>query len=189
MEQFHKLRNQIPRIEQAAEHRHHERAERERPDRALLTERRLIANRRGQHERAADKEVREVADEGRRRALDKQLEQNFQKLADHAADRAEIECADHDRQLAEVELIERRRDGQREIKDVQDGGNGGEHGDTGDGARGVQAVALLHHKALGQICRQNERRRHHKADEHKGEVFFQACEKVCHNVLLSLQGK
>ena len=45
------------------------------------------------------------------------------------------------------------------------------------------------HKALGQICRQNERRRHHKADEHKGEVFFQACEKVCHNVLLSLQGK
>ena len=189
MEQLDKLRDQIPRVEQAAEDGHHERAERERPDRALLTERRLIANRRGQHERAADKEVREVADEGRRRALDKQLEQNFQKLANHAADRAEVERADHDRQFAEVELIERRRDRQREIKNVQDGGNGGEHGDAGDGARGVQAVALLHHEALGQICRQNERRRHHKADEHKGKVFFQACEKVCHNVLLSLQGK
>ena len=151
MEQFHKLRNQIPRIEQAAEHRHHERAERERPDCTLLAERRLIANRRGQHERAADKEVREVADEGRRCALDEQLEQNFQKLADHAADRAEIECADHDRQLAEVELIERRRDRQREIEDVQDGGNGGEHGDTGDGARGVQAVALFHDEPLREI--------------------------------------
>ena len=76
-----------------------------------------------------------VADKGGGRALDQKLQHNLQKLARHARDRSHIKRADHDRQLAEVELIERRRDRQREIEDVQDGGNGGEHGDAGDGAR------------------------------------------------------
>ena len=96
----------------------------------------------------------------------------------------------HDRQLTEIEFIEAgREEHEREVGDVQHGGHGGKHADIGDGVRGVQPVALAHHEPLGEVGGQNERRRHSEAHEHKGEIFFQACEKVCHSVLLSLQGK
>ena len=63
------FRQQIDRIERAAENRHAQRADDKADERALLAGLCVIDKACGQDERAADGKVGKVADKGRRRAL------------------------------------------------------------------------------------------------------------------------
>ena len=114
-EHLGKLRQKIYRVESAAEHGHDQSADGHADERGLLAGLRVVDDAGRKHKRAADDEVCKVADVGGRRALDDELHENLHQLRDDSGHGAEIECADEDGQLADVELIERRGEEQRQL--------------------------------------------------------------------------
>ena len=125
----------------------------------------------GQDEGAAHREVGEVADEGRRRALQEQLDQHLDQLRRHAGDRPEIKGADHDRKLAEVDLIEGRGEGQRDLEEHQYARHAGEHRRIGDVVRAGQGLGIAAEQLLQQPGDEHEPREDRKTGENEAQVF------------------
>ena len=127
----------------------------------------------GKDERAADDEVGKVADEGRARALEQELEQHLEQLGDDTGHGAEVERAHEHRQLAQVHLIEAGREEQRDLEQHQHAAEGGEHGHIADVAAAAAALQIVADRALKQIRKAEQCREHKRADTDKGQVFFQ----------------
>ena len=139
----------------------------------------VIENRGREYKGAADGEIGEVADKIGRRALEQKLEQHFDELADHAGDRPEVERADHDRDLAQIHFVERRRTEKRDLQQHQDARDGGKNGDEADRVRGAQTAAFAA-EALSQRSDPGKRRRDQQADQQKGKIFTDALEQFGH---------
>ena len=173
MEQLGELRDQVQGVEEAAEHRHAQRADGHADDGGAAGLVVVVNDRSGQDERAADDEVGKVADEGRARALEQELEQHLEQLGDNTGHRSEIERAHEHRQLAQVHLIEAGREKQRDLEQHQHAAEGGEHGHIADVAAAAAALQIVADRALKQIRKAEQCREHKRADTDKGQVFFQ----------------
>ena len=165
------LRQQIDRVERAAENRHAERADDKADERALLAGLCVIDKARGQDERAADGKVGKVADKGRRRALQEKLDQHLDELRRHAGDRAEVKGADQDRQLAKVDLIERRREGQRDLDEHQHTRHRGEDRRVGDVVRAREGLDVAAELFLQEGRDEHDGREDCETGEDECQVF------------------
>ena len=183
-----KFRDQEPGVEQASEDGHNGGPERKCSDRALSRLVPAVDDGGGQHERAADGEICEVTDEGGRCALHEQLEDDLDQLAHNAGDRPEIERADQHGQLAQIHLVKRRREEQRDLQQHQNGGNGGEHCDEAD-APGRGQTAALSAQTLGEHSQQHQSREDRETDEQKRQVFLCGGKQFFHDRDLPLHKK
>ena len=144
------FRQEIDGVEQAAENRHDRRAGCEADQRGFPGFVHMIENGRGDDHGAADGEVCKVAHKGRAGALEEQLDDDLQKLRYDARDRPEIERADQHRHLAEVQLVERRREKKRDLQCHQHARKGRRYGDEREIARLAGPVQLAARQMLAE---------------------------------------
>ena len=85
----------------------------------------------GQHIRAAEQELLQLAGEHAAGALEHELEQDLHRDDLHRADRAENVAADEFGQIGKVEIGKRGEEGHREAEVHQHEGDGAHHGGHG----------------------------------------------------------
>ena len=166
-----KLRDEVYAVEKAAENGEHERADLHADKRGFLAGLGVVDDAGGQDERAADDKVGKFADERGRRALQKELDHDLDKLRHHARDRTEVERADEHRHLAYVELIEARREEERQLKEHEHASHAGENGGIGDVMRAGEGLAVAAEALFGEHSHSEDRREHGDADEDELQVF------------------
>ena len=131
----------------------------------------MVDKARGQNEGTADGKVGKIADEGSRRALQEQLDQHLEQLRRDARDRAEVEGADQDRQLAEVDLIERRGEGQRDLDEHQHARHRGEDRRIGDIMRTGEGLDVAAELFLQKGRDEHDGREDRETGEDECQVF------------------
>ena len=108
--------------------------------------------------------------------------------SDDAGDRPEIERADQHGQLAQIHLVKRGREEQRDLQQHQNGGNGGEHRDEAD-APGRGQTAALSAQTLGEHGQQHQSCEDRETDEQKRQVFLCGGKQFFHDMDLPLHKK
>ena len=108
-----------------------------------------------QHEGTAHRKVCKVAHEGSGGALEQELHHDLHKFRRNTRNGAEVEGADQDRDLAQVDLIEGRGKEKRDLDKHQHTRKAGENGGIGDVVGVGKGFSLLDHKLFKQ-CRRDE---------------------------------
>ena len=120
---------------------------------------------------AAHREVCKVAHEGGGGTLEQELDHDLYKLCRNAGHGAEIEGADEDRDLAQVDLIEGRGKEKRDLDEHQHARKAGKDGSIGDVVGVGKGLALLDHIFFKQRRDDEERRHSGDTGQYESQIF------------------
>ena len=96
---------QIDGVEGRAQHRHGKGSHNQTDDGAVAALMGMVPDGSGENEAAAHHKIGKVADKGGGGALEKQLQQDFDALGGYCRAGSQIEAAEQNRQLGEVQLV------------------------------------------------------------------------------------